>query len=201
MKRLLVLATRNRGKMEEIQAFLQDLPLEILALDHFPPVPEVIEDRPDFAGNAAKKAGVIARITGAITLADDSGLEVTALGGGPGVQSARFAGPGAGDETNNRLLLSRLKGVPPAKREAVFRCVMAVVLPGGETHLVEGKCHGRIAVEPRGTGGFGYDPLFIFLPLGLTFAEMDSRLKSKCSHRGRALRRVRRLLVELFQLK
>lgn len=201
MKQRLVLATHNRGKIEEIKAFLHDLPLDFLSLDDFPIISEVTEDQPDFAGNAGKKAGAIARATGEMALADDSGLEVIALGRRPGVRSARFAGPGAGDETNNRLLLSLLKGVPPAERAAVFRCAMALAYPDGEMHLVEGSCHGQIAVEPRGNGGFGYDPLFIYTPLGLTFAEIEPGIKSKFSHRGQALRRVRRLLQDLLHEK
>lgn len=197
-RRRLVLATRNPGKVREIRALLQSLPLEILSLDDFPGLPEVVEDQPDLAGNAAKKAGATARFTGEMALADDSGLEVAALGNRPGVLSARFAGPGADDETNNRFLLSHLLGVPPAGRGALFRCVVALALPRGKIHLVEGNCPGRIAAAPRGAGGFGYDPLFIYEPLGLTFAEMKPEQKNAVSHRGEALRRVRGLLEELL---
>ncbi len=196
--RKLLLATRNRGKVREIKGLLDGLPVEVLSLEDYPEIPPVEEDLPTFAGNALKKAETAARASGEIALADDSGLEVEALNGQPGVYSARFAGPGADDEANNRLLLEKLNAVPPERRGAVFRCAIALVLPGGETHLVEDSCPGRIAPSPRGSGGFGYDPLFIYEPAGLTYAEMDQEAKSKISHRGKALRRARMLLEDLL---
>ncbi|HHX87342.1 MAG TPA: XTP/dITP diphosphatase [Firmicutes bacterium] len=190
----LVLATRNLGKIKEIRSLLSDLPLNLLTLSDFSGLPEVVEDQETFAGNATKKASAIARACGEITLADDSGLEVEALGGLPGVRSARFAGPGAGDQANNRLLLKMLTGCPPEERKAVFRCVIAIYIPGGKTYLVKGNCPGRIAEQPRGTLGFGYDPLFYYEPAGLTMAEMDPQDKNLVSHRGQALRRAYRLI-------
>ncbi len=196
----LVLATRNSGKVQEIKSLLSGLPLNLLTLSDFPGLPEVVEDQETFAGNAAKKASVIARACGKITLADDSGLEVEALGGLPGVRSARFAGPGASDQANNQLLLKMLAGRPPEERKAVFRCVIAICLPGGKTYLVKGNCPGRIADQPRGAGGFGYDPLFIYEPAGLTMAELEPQVKNLISHRGQALRRAYRLIKHLLQV-
>ncbi len=198
MKKKLILATRNRGKIDEIKALLDGLPLELLSLNDFPELPVVEEDKDTFAGNARKKAETIARACGFAALADDSGLEVDYLNGRPGVYSARFASPQAGDAENNRHLLSLMEGVPPEKRGAVFRCVMALALPGDNTYLVEGICRGRIAEEPRGDSGFGYDPLFIVEPSGLTFAQMGPEMKNKISHRARALRKLRVLLEELL---
>lgn len=194
----LVLATRNRGKVREIEELLAGLPLEVISLQERPDIPEVEENLPTFAGNAVKKAEAAARASGEMALADDSGLEVDALDGMPGVLSARFAGSGAGDQTNNRLLLEKLKGVPPEKRGARFRCAVALAIPGGTTHLIEESCPGRIAEAPRGSGGFGYDPLFIYEPAGLTFAEMEPGGKNEVSHRGKALRGVRLLLEQLL---
>jgi len=129
-----------------------------------------------------------------IIMADDSGLEVEALGGQPGVYAARFAGPGADDAANNRLLLEKLRGVPPERRGATFRCAIALLFPDGDTFLIEESCRGRIAESPRGSAGFGYDPIFIYEPAGLTFAEMGEEAKNRVSHRGKALHRARRLL-------
>ena len=156
------------------------------------------EDEDTFAGNARKKAETIARVSGFAALADDSGLEVECLNGRPGVYSARFAGSQAGDAENNRYLLRLMEGVPLEKRSAAFKCVMALALPGGNTYLVEGSCRGRIAEEPRGDSGFGYDPLFIAESSGLTFAQMGPEEKNKISHRARALRKLRVLLEELL---
>ena len=197
MKRL-ILATRNRGKVSEIKALLSGLPLEIVTLDDLPDLPPVEEDQPTFAGNASKKAETIARACGEAALADDSGLEVDYLDGRPGVFSARFAGPEAGDAANNTFLLEKLQGVPDEKRGAAFKCVIALVVPGGETYLVEGSCRGRIDQSPRGGAGFGYDPLFIYEPAGLTFAQMGADEKNRVSHRGQALRKLRSLLEGLL---
>ena len=197
MKRLL-LATGNRGKIKEITALLATLPLEVLTPADLGGLPAVNEDQETFAGNAAKKAYRVSRATGEITLADDSGLVVEALGGLPGVRSARFAGPGADDAANNRLLLKLLAGRPPRERRARFRCAIALSVPGDKIYLVRGDCPGRIAEEPRGDGGFGYDPLFIYEPVGLTFAQLDPGFKNRVSHRGRALRQVYRLIKTIL---
>ena len=191
--RQLVLATRNLNKVREIKTLLKGIPLAVISLRELPDPPAVEEDQPTYAGNALKKAAAAADVAGrdAIVMADDSGLEVEALDGLPGVRAARFAGPGAGDAANNRLLLEKLSGLPPEKRGATFRCAIALFFPDGETCLVEESCSGRIAGSPRGEAGFGYDPLFIYEPAGLTFAEMGEEAKNKVSHRGKALRRAR----------
>ena len=193
----LVLATHNLNKLREIKALLQGLPLEVLSLRDLTDSPlPVEEDEATLAGNALKKAAAAAAVAGkkAIVMADDSGLEVEALSGQPGVHSARFAGPGADDAANNRLLLEKLRGIPPERRGARFRCAIALLFPDGDTCLIEESCSGRIAESPRGGSGFGYDPLFIYEPSGLTFAEMGEEAKNRVSHRGKALRRARRLL-------
>ncbi|MEW5784155.1 MAG: XTP/dITP diphosphatase [Bacillota bacterium] len=191
----LVLATRNRGKIREIEALLRELPLRIISLDQLSAMTPVIEDQSTFSGNALKKATLVAAASGLPSLADDSGLAVTALGGRPGVHSARFAGPDADDAANNLLLLQELNGVPPEKRGAAFICALALVIPGGATYLIEESCTGRIAAAPRGGGGFGYDPLFIYNAGNLTFAQMSAAEKSLISHRGKALQRLKTLLV------
>lgn len=197
--RRLAIATRNSNKVREIKTLLKGLPLEIISLRELPAAPEVEEDEPTYAGNALRKAAAAAEGAGreSIVMADDSGLEVEALGGLPGVHAARFAGPGAGDAANNRLLLEKLRGVPPERRGAAFKCVIALLFPReGESYLVEESCHGRIARSPRGTAGFGYDPLFVYAGSGLTFAEMGEEAKNRVSHRGKALRRARLLLEQ-----
>jgi len=196
--RKLVLATRNRWKIREISAILDHLPLKVTGMEEYPSLPPVAEEGSTFAENAQKKALTVARFSGEMALADDSGLVVDELGGEPGVHSARFAGPGADDRANNALLLKRLAGVPPEKRQAAFHCAMVLAFPDGRTFLVEETCRGRILDAPRGEGGFGYDPLFFYEPTGMTFAEMDPAAKNEVSHRGKALRRMVKLLEELL---
>lgn len=198
LPRRLIVATRNPHKAREIGTLLEGLPVEVLSLLELPDLPPVDEDRPTFAGNALKKAEAVraaAVACGAMVLADDSGLEAEALRGLPGVHSARFAGPGADDAANNRLLLEKMEGLPPEKRGARFCCAVALLFPDGGSCLVEESCSGRIAPFPRGREGFGYDPLFICGPAGLTFGEMGAEEKNRVSHRGKALRRAR-LLIE-----
>lgn len=184
----LVVATTNPGKLREIQEAL-DLPgLAIVSLAEFPGAPEVIEDGETFLDNALKKALAIAQYTGKPALADDSGLCVDALGGAPGVFSARYAGEGATDESNNQKLLAALAGVPRERRTARFVCVIAVAVPDGAAIFSEGTAEGLVLEEPRGEGGFGYDPLFHSPELGAGFGEVTGGDKLKVSHRGRALR-------------
>jgi XTP/dITP diphosphohydrolase len=198
VERRLVLATRNRKKRAELEAILAPLGLRVHTLDEFPEVPEVVEDGATFEANARKKARAVAEATGLVALADDSGLEVDALGGLPGVHSARFAGEPADDARNNQLLLERLRDVPPERRGARFRCVIAVAVPGGETFVAEGSCEGRIGCEPAGEGGFGYDPLFIVDGYGQTFAQLPPEVKHRISHRGRALAAAADILARLW---
>ncbi len=183
----LVVATENPGKLREIEESLRGMEVKIVSLKDLPPLPPVEEDGKTFLENALKKARAVAHQTVRLTIADDSGLEVDHLGGGPGVRSARFAGESASDADNNRKLLHLLKGVPPAERGASFRCVIAVVDPTGRESWVQGECRGVIVDEERGKNGFGYDPLFFLLDLGKTLAELPLEVKNRVSHRGKAL--------------
>ncbi|EKP94912.1 XTP/dITP diphosphatase [Thermaerobacter subterraneus] len=186
----LVLATHNPGKVRELEELLEaaKLPVQVLTLDQVGPVRLPEETGSTFLENARLKAEAVARQAGLPALADDSGLCVDALGGRPGVHSARFAGPGATDAANNARLLAELAGVPPARRTARFRCVVVLALPGGRWTWAEGEAPGRILEAPRGQGGFGYDPLFYSDELGMTFAEAGAEAKNRVSHRSRALR-------------
>lgn len=192
----LLLASGNPKKRRELEAWLAPLGITVVGPDAVGGLPEVVEDRDTFAGNAAKKALSAARHTGEWSLADDSGLEVDALDGAPGVWSARFAGPACDDEANNDLLLERLADVPDDARGARFVCVLSLASPGGEVVLeVEGEARGTIVRARRGDRDFGYDPLFEFTEPGFpqtgsTFAELPIEEKSDISHRGRALARL-----------
>ncbi|MDR7867576.1 MAG: XTP/dITP diphosphatase [Sporomusaceae bacterium] len=194
----LVVATRNKGKVTEIAAALAALPVEVLALDSFPAVPEAVESGDTFAANAILKATHYALNTGRACLADDSGLEVDALGGAPGVYSARYAGPEASDADCNAKLLAELEGVPDDRRTARFRCVLAYIDPDGALLTAEGTCEGTILKEPRGTGGFGYDPLFYMPGAEKTLAEMTVADKNAVSHRGQALRNMATTLARYY---
>lgn len=196
---ILVLATANRGKIEEIKALLIGLPVEVLTLEDYPGLVMPAEDRDTFAANARKKAEAVSAFTGQMALADDSGLEVEALGGRPGVYSARYAGEDAGDRANNELLLEELKTVPRSRRKARFKCAMALAVPGNDTSIIEATCPGTIACSPQGEGGFGYDPLFIHEPTGISFARMSRAEKNRVSHRGKALQKTRLLLEKLLK--
>jgi len=193
----LLLATSNKGKIQEYRALLRGLGLEIRSPAQLGLHLHVAEGEPTYAGNAAAKALAFARASGLVTLADDSGLEVAALGGEPGVRSSRYAGPGAGDGERIDLLLGRLRGVPPDERAARFVCVIAVATPAGEVLTVEGECRGVIAEAPRGEHGFGYDPVFYLPEYGKTMAELPPELKNRISHRARAARAARPLLRRL----
>lgn len=196
MKRV-VIATHNQGKLNEIRELLEDSRLEIMGLDGFLDVPVVVEDRNTFYGNALKKARIASEHLGLPVIADDSGLEVDALGGKPGVYSSRFAGEDATDEDNNAKLLEMLKGVAYEKRTARFRCVVVLYIPNGISVTTEGTCEGVIGLEPKGTDGFGYDPLFIVPKYGKTFAELGERVKNRISHRANAFRELCRNLDDI----
>jgi XTP/dITP diphosphohydrolase len=189
----LLIATTNAGKLAEIEAALKELPVRILSLKDFPAAPEVVEDGATYEENALKKARTIAAFSGLPTLADDSGLEVDALGGAPGIYSARYSGDDADDARNNRKLLDELAGLPEERRGARFVCVLALSAPQGEW-LFRAECPGRIAFAPRGANGFGYDPLFLYAPLGRTFGQLDRETKSRVSHRGLALQKLKAAL-------
>jgi XTP/dITP diphosphohydrolase len=190
----LFLATRNEGKIREIGELLKECETSLTSLRDYPDAPKVVEDGQSYRDNALKKARFLAKWTGKLTLADDSGLEVDYLKGKPGVLSARYAGSGADDRGNNRKLLRELKGVPPEKRGAVFRCVMALVAPWGDVEVVEGECRGQIGLEEKGERGFGYDPLFVIPRFGKTVAELTPAAKNRLSHRGKALRKLKKVL-------
>jgi XTP/dITP diphosphohydrolase len=188
LPRRIVLATRNKGKIRELQALLQAHGLEVVGLDAYPELPEIEETGATFAENAALKARTVALATGRVALADDSGLVVDALDGAPGVYSARYSGEGATDEKNNKKLLAALRDVPAERRSCRFVSVIAAHAPGGAEILAEGRWEGRVLESPRGTGGFGYDPLFFDMELGRSAAELSGEEKNARSHRGRALR-------------
>lgn len=186
----LLVATSNRGKLAELRRLLADVPVEVLGLgDVFDEPMEIAEEGATFEENAVHKARVVARASGLLTLADDSGLAVDALSGRPGVHSARFAGPEATDADNNRALLEALTTCEPPY-EARFRCVLALVDPAeiDAPVLAKGACEGEITTEPRGVEGFGYDPLFVVEGKGCTMAELSPETKNQLSHRARALR-------------
>ncbi len=206
MSHALVVATQNRGKLDELRLLLAPLGVQVLSpQDVAKREITVIEDGETFDANAKKKAQTVAGITMMLTVADDSGLEVDALGGAPGVRSARFAGERATDAENNAALLAALDSLesdPHGSRtsetyEARFRCVLALVDPfvkDGEPFLVEGTCAGKIVRTPRGSGGFGYDPLFVVDGIDKTMAELTEEEKSRVSHRGRAFEKLRLVL-------
>jgi len=197
MKKLLI-ATNNPGKLQEYADLLDGLPVELTSPAQEGLSLAVDESGGTFAENAILKARAYAEASGLPTLADDSGLEVDALGGGPGVRSARYAGEGASDEDRYRLLLRNLREVPAERRTARFRCVVAIVGPEGDVHTAEGRCEGIIGFEPRGAHGFGYDPVFYLPHRGQTMAELPPAVKNRISHRARAaqaaLPTLRRLL-------
>lgn len=187
MAKTLVLATFNRHKAAEILAILPDLALEIKTLADFSGAVPAVEDGATLEENALKKALAAARFTGLPALADDTGLEVDALGGAPGVRSARYAGEDASYVQNNALLLASLANVPPEKRAARFACVVALALPSGASATARGTLEGAIAPAPRGANGFGYDPLFLVGEGPRTLAELSEEAKNALSHRARAL--------------
>ncbi len=193
----LVIATRNTKKFRELRALLSVEGFALRSLESFPSAPTVRETGLTFEANAIKKAKSAARTTGCIALADDSGLEVDALGGQPGVKSARFAGRHGDDEANNRKLLRLLKNVPDEKRTARFRCVLALVSGDRVLAVADGVFEGRIAREPTGEQGFGYDPIFFVPGQRKTSAQLSPPTKNRLSHRGQAVRRMRRVLTAL----
>lgn len=190
----IVLATRNAGKVYEMKSLLSGLPVKLISAGDLEGAPDVEEDAQTLQGNAAKKARALYEFTGLPSLADDTGLEVSALGGAPGVRSARYAGERAEDAANRKLLLRNLKDAED--REARFRTVVAFIDADGAMHYFEGICPGEIVHEERGSGGFGYDALFVPDGRDLTFAELPLEDKNTISHRGRALRQFASYLRE-----
>lgn len=198
-QQLLLIATRNSGKLKEIRQLLAGLPVGLVGLDAFPGIPDIVEDGSTLHDNALIKARAAFDATGLPSLSDDSGLEVDALGGRPGVLSARFAGEKVSYADNNIKLLSELGEAPPASRTARFRCVAAFI-DGKTEHVVAGICEGLIAERIRGTGGFGYDPLFIPQGYRESFAELPPDVKNKMSHRFDAFRQMSAFLSAYFNL-
>ena len=184
----ILLATSNPGKIAEIKFILGGLDIEVLSLEDLPgDPPDVIEDGDTFEANAKKKALAVAKWAGMPALADDSGLVVPVLGGDPGVHSSRYAGGDGNNEANMALLLERMKAVPEAERLAYFVCVLALASPDGRTWQTGGRVDGLITFEKHGKAGFGYDPIFFYLPADKTFAQMGPEEKNRFSHRHRAL--------------
>lgn len=199
----LILATKNPGKILEITELLKDLPIEVVACSSCGDIPDVVEDGETFRENAACKALSVAKATGEVALADDSGLEVDALCGAPGVHSARFAGEDLPrgperDRDNYEKLLSLLEGVEDCRRTARFRCVVAIASPDGRIKLAQGVCEGKIAFAPGGSGGFGYDPVFIPHGHSESFASLPQHIKNAMSHRARALKAALPIIKEFF---
>lgn len=197
MIQTVVLATRNRHKLGELLALIPGLKLRMKTLADFPGAPEVLEDGKTLKENAVKKAKSAALFCGLWALADDTGLQVDALGGAPGVYSARYAGPECSYADNNLKLLAELAGLPPEKRTARFRCVMALASPGGSVITTEGRLEGGIAFAASGSNGFGYDPVFVVAGLGKTLAELTPDEKNVLSHRAGAVRKIEPYLRRL----
>ncbi|HEX2945974.1 MAG TPA: XTP/dITP diphosphatase [Clostridia bacterium] len=186
----IIVATKNKGKLEEFAQLLSRFPCEVISMSDAGFTEDIEENGATFEENAMIKAKSVWKVTGGVVLADDSGLEVDILDGAPGVYSARYAGEGATDADRNRKLLRALDGVPGDKRSARFVCAIAAIFPGGSSLIVRDTCEGYIAFEPAGDNGFGYDPLFFVPEYGQTVAQMDSELKNGISHRGKAMRRL-----------
>jgi XTP/dITP diphosphohydrolase len=197
----LILATNNQGKVKEYRALLKLLPVELVTPREINVTIEVAETGSTYVENARLKALTLAKVSQLVSLADDSGLEVDALDGEPGVRSSRYAGNGASDEGRIKHLLRKLEGVPLNKRTARFVCVIAIATPEGKIEICTGECAGQITLEPRGDSGFGYDPVFLLPEFGKTMAELPMSLKNQVSHRYHATRQVPEVLRKLDLIK
>ena len=195
----LLVATSNQGKLRELKQLLAPLDLDVMGLDQLDNPPVVTEDGATFTDNARKKALTLARFSGCLTLADDSGLCVDSLDGAPGVFSARYAGEQGDDKANNVRLVKELRETPLNQRKAHFHCCIALAWPDGRCNTVDGQVDGLIIDQERGTHGFGYDPLFLVPEYGKTMAELPADIKNRISHRGRALKKILPLLKEIIQ--
>ncbi len=195
----LVVATKNKKKLEEIKEILKGLKLKIISLADLSGTPRIIENGKTFQGNAIKKAVKTACFTKQLAMGEDSGLCVDALGGKPGIYSARFSGKDKSDEKNNLKLLEVLGGLPVSKRKAHYCCAVALADKNGLIGVVEGKCHGVIGFEQKGSFGFGYDPLFVIPKYGKTFAQLGARIKHKMSHRYHALKKARIIIKKYIE--
>ncbi|HNQ65111.1 MAG TPA: XTP/dITP diphosphatase [Smithella sp.] len=190
----IVFASGNLGKVREIREMLSGMNIELASLKDYPDIPEIVEDGKTFLENALKKARTVSERTGRAVLADDSGLQVDALGGEPGIYSARYAGEGASDDDNIRLLLEKLKEVPPEKRTASFCCVLVLYNTDGTYESFESRWPGRIIDDRRGDNGFGYDPVFYVPELNKTAAELPPEIKNRISHRGQSFLKLKQFL-------
>jgi XTP/dITP diphosphohydrolase len=190
----IVFATKNEGKVREITEMIDRTDIELVSLNHFAALPEIVEDGATYLENALKKARIVSEFTGETVLADDSGLQVNVLKGEPGVYSARYAGEGATDEENNAKLLARLKNIPEDKRTASFFCALVLYDRDGRYASFEAEWRGRIIDEGRGTNGFGYDPIFLDPKFNKTAAELPPDIKNKISHRGQAFAKLKACL-------
>ena len=195
----LVVATRNKKKLSEIREILKGIDLGLFSLDAYKNAPQVLENGKTFQENAVKKAVKLARFTGKLCLGEDSGLCVDVLGGGPGIYSARFAGRDKNDIENNLKLLDLLKGLPFSERKAHYVCAVALADRRGLLGIAEGRCFGLIAFEPKGSAGFGYDPLFYIPKYKKTFAQLGEKIKHKMSHRYHALKKARRIIQKYIE--
>ncbi len=195
----IIVATKNRGKVREIRKALKGLGLKIYSLNDFSDVPEIEEDGESFTENALKKARFYSKHFGKLTIADDSGLEVDALEGLPGIYSARYSGEGASDRENNQKLLREMEAIRISKRGARFKCVMAMVFHDGREAVAEGSCRGRIGFREMGKKGFGYDPLFLLPQYGKTMAQLTLKEKNRVSHRGKALKKLKKIIVKTLE--
>jgi len=193
-----IVATRNQGKVREIRRVLKGFGMKIRSLKDFPDVPAIEEDGKSFTENALRKARFYAAYFGEIAVADDSGLEVDALKGAPGIYSARYVREGASDSENNQKLLKEMEEVPLSRRGATFRCSIAIASPEGKEKVVEGVCRGRIGVKEVGRRGFGYDPVFVLPRYGRVMAQLSLDEKNRISHRGKALKKLRKVLREIM---
>ena len=191
---MLVIATKNTKKLRELKRYLKSVRAEVISLERFPKVPRIVEDGRTFKANAAKKAVIISRFVKGLSIADDSGLEVRALGWAPGVRSSRFAGPAKSTKANNRKVLRLLAGVPLNKRQARFICAVAIADNGKIIKLIEADCKGLIAFEEKGRHGFGYDPMFLIPKYKKTFGQLGLKVKDRMSHRSKALKKAREFL-------
>jgi XTP/dITP diphosphohydrolase len=187
----IVFASRNRGKIREIRSMLAGSGIDVLSLEDYPDHPEIREDGKSFLENALKKAKTVSEATGETVLADDSGLEVDALDGAPGIYSARYAGDDADDEKNILKLLNDLKGFPSGRRNSAFRCVLVLYRPDATYDFFEGRWEGRITQTPVGESGFGYDPVFFLPEMGVTVAQLTPEVKNRISHRAQAFTKLR----------
>ena len=199
MQPKLLLATNNLGKLREYRSLLQGIPFELTLPTELGIKIKVEETGKTYEENARLKAVTLAKESGMLSLADDSGLEVDVLNGEPGIMSARYAGKDVSDRERVNYLLSRLKNIPEEKRTAHFRCVIAIVKPEGQVEFCSGECHGFITFEPHGERGFGYDPVFYFPELGMTMAELPPDMKNGVSHRSRAAQKARLVLQKLAE--